>query len=272
MHKQDVKLPFGDHNEMCIWRPDAQGPLPVMIYSPGFNAGKDISPNKVPTMATVCNAVVDAAMAFVSFTPYSWPGTGGEDSEFTYGRWSKNIEDIYHWLCDQDWVDPERIGCFAVSSGSTTAVRYAQRASDLKFIVSVATCLSLHVGMGDPPIRRGMQEILKHKTGNIPPYHGKKVSEAFYIDSVAESPIFNMQATRCPIFFMQGSRDNFWRQADAWMGYQALRQYDLPAKYLLVKGGDHWLSGHSQFCAEQTLEWLRELGILSDRPKKSGSE
>jgi dipeptidyl aminopeptidase/acylaminoacyl peptidase len=260
MHKTDTRLPFADRNDMSIWLPDTvEGPLPVIIYSPGFGAGKEIEPGPV---LDLCRAAVRASMAFLTFTPYGWPETGGADSEFTYGRWSSNIEDIYRWVSEQKWADSDRVGCFAVSSGTTAAIRYAQRSNDLKFVISVATCLSLHVGMGDSPVRRAMQDLLEDQTGEIPEYFGKKVAAKFYTDSVCNAPIFRMEQTKCPIFFLQGTKDNIWRRSDAWLGFEALKRCGLPAKYKEVVNGDHGLSEHAAECVSECMNWLNEIGIV----------
>jgi dipeptidyl aminopeptidase/acylaminoacyl peptidase len=262
MRKSDLRLPFGDRNDISVWRPNVcDGRVPVIIYSPGYGGGKDLG---VGIAFELCSAAVSASMAFVSFTPFGWPETGGEDSEFTYGRWSQNIEDIYHWLCQQSWADPARVGCFAISSGTTTAIRYAQRSSDLKFVISIATCLTIHVGMSDSPVRRSMQELLVEKTGVIPEYFGKKVTGKFYIDSICNAPVFGMNQTKCPIFFLQGTKDNIWRRSDAWIGHEALKRAELPTKYKEIVDGDHSLSEHMREGVTESMNWLREIGILPD--------
>jgi len=264
MIKVDLRLPFGDHNDLSIWRPKEQaGRLPVIIYSPGFSGGKDLGTGLA---FELCAAAVAASMAFVSFTPFGWPETGGADADFTYGRWSQNIEDIFHWLSEQSWVDAARVGCVAFSSGTTTAIRYAQRSPDLKYVISVATCLSVHVGMNDSPVRRGMQELLVEKTGVIPDYFGKKVSEKFYIDSICNAPVFRMAETKCPVFFLQGTKDNLWRRSDAWIGHEALLRAGLPTKYVEVVGGDHGLSEHTAQGVAESMQWLRELGMVGGQP------
>lgn len=260
MPKIDLRLSFGDRNDMSIWRPNVHDErVPVIIYSPGYGGGKDLGAG---IASELCTAAVAASIAFVSFTPFGWPETGGEDADFTYGRWSKNIEDIFHWLREQDWADAGRIGTFGVSSGTTTAIRYAQRSQDLKFVISVATCLSVHVGMSDSPVRRCMQELLVDKTGVIPEYFGKKVTDKFYIDSVCNAPIFRMNQTKCPIFFLQGTKDNIWRRSDAWLGHEELKRAGLPTKYKEIIDGDHNLSEHMSEGVAETMQWLHEIGIV----------
>lgn len=266
MLKLDLRLPFGDRNDLSVWRPETPGGrLPVIIYSPGFGGTKDLGQGMA---AALCAAAVAESMAFVSFTPYSWPATGGKDAEFTYGRWSKNLEDIVRWLVRQPWADPDRVGCLAISSGTTTALRYAQRSADLKFVISIATCLSIHVGMNDSPVRRAMEALLVENSRKVPDYFGKKVTKKFYIDSLCNAPVFRMNQTKCPVFFLQGAKDNLWRRSDAWIGHETLKRACLPTKYLEIAGGDHGLSEGARKGTAESLKWLRELGILPRKKRR----
>ena len=250
---------MGDRNEISVYLPDpAAGRMPVIIFSPGFGGTREIGGSALK----LCEEATKAGMAFVSFSPFSFGATEGADSDFTYGRWSSNLEEILAWVRGQPWADAGRIGCFAISSGTTAAIRYAQRSDDLRFVISVATSLSIHVGMNDSPHRRFLTEALARGSEEVPMYFGKKVGRAFYIDAELHAPIFDMPKTRCPVFFLQGAEDNLWRRSDAWMGWQAMLRAGLPVKYLEVAGGDHGLDARADLCARESLGWLREIKIL----------
>jgi len=254
-----MRLPSGDRVDLCVYRADREeGRSPVIIFSPGFGGTKEIGGSALK----VCEEATGAGMVFISFSPFSFGATEGADGDFTYGRWSTNIEEILRWVRAQPWADPGRIGCFAISSGTTAAIRYAQRSDDLRFVISVATCISIHVGMSDSPHRRFLSEALARGSDEVPPYFGKTVGRAFYVDAETGAPVFDMPKTRCPVFFLQGADDNPWRRSDAWMGWQVMLHAGLPVKYKEVPGGDHGLDNRADLCAEEILGWLREIGIL----------
>ena len=129
-------------------------------------------------------------------------------------------------------------------------------------MISVATSISIHVGMSDCPHRRFLVEALERQSAEVPIYFGKAVGRGFYVDAETNAPVFSMERTRCPVLFLQGGKDNLWRRSDAWMGWQAMLRAGLPAKYVDLPEGDHGLDNVVEACARECLGWLREISVL----------
>jgi len=259
MIRKDVALAYKDRNDISYYLPEKiMAKIPVVILSPGYGGTKELE----GTDYALCKELTKLSIAFVAFSPFSFGETKGDDKDFSYGRWSDNLEDVCRWVMQQEWADVNRIGCYAVSSGTTAAIRYAQRSNDLKFIVSVATSLSLHVGMNDSPILKYLRIKLANSDEKFPDYFGKKVSETFYVDSIIGNPIFKIGDIKCPVFYLQGKKDNIWRRTDALIGYEIMKENGQQTKYVEIENGDHLLYETPDDCIKETVNWLKEIQII----------
>jgi dipeptidyl aminopeptidase/acylaminoacyl peptidase len=203
-----------------------------------------------------------SSAALVAFDFWGCGDTGGSYSDMSYERWTSNLEDVFAWVSEQEWADEKRIGFFGISSGTTPALRLAQVNHEAAFVISVATCLGLFIGMPNGPGRvlvDQWESLIKGETAEV---FGVPFGVDFFKDFIGKAPVYNMDSITCPVFFLQGAEDNIWRRSDAWIGFQLLRKNGIPAKHLVIEGGDHGLDGKPERCAREVIHWLKEIHVI----------
>jgi len=201
-------------------------------------------------------------MIVVTFDFYGCGDTGGPYGEMTYGRWTNNLADVYTWVTEQEWADPARIGCLGISSGSTAALRFARQVPQSAFVVSVATCLGLYISMPNSPARTFAREAEALLAGEPVEVFGVPFPAEFFREFIEHASIYDVREIKCPVFFLQGSEDNPFRRADAWLGYELRRKSGAPTHYIEVEGGDHGLNSRAEESTTAVMSWLRSIDVL----------
>lgn len=259
MSTYNFQLEAGDHNVGTVYRPDASGPLPVVIYCHGWASNRALKGSS----QSLCDALLKSSAAMVTFDFFGCGETGGPYAQMSYGRWAANLHDVFQWLLTQDWVDPEKVGCFSISSGTTAALRHAEDTREPAFVVSVATCLGLFISMPNSPAKLLAENLEQLAQGGTTDLYGVPFGVDFFKDFLGRAPVYNLPAITCPVFFLQGAADNIWRRSDAWIGYQMMQQYGLQSKYLELADGDHGLNNMAEKSTEEIIKWLKEIKILA---------
>jgi pimeloyl-ACP methyl ester carboxylesterase len=264
MRSIDFKLEAGDANCGTVYLPEAvTGVLPVVVYCHGWGASRKLT----PVTSSLSRLLETRPAALVAFDFFGCGDTGGNYSLMTYGRWRANLADVFDWIVRQPWADPARVGCFAISSGTTAALRFAATSSLPAFVISVATCAGTHIHMPNPPGRILVNHINELAAGRTAELFGTQFGLEFFRDFLNEAPVYNLRSINCPVFFLQGARDNPWRRADAWLGHQLLKEKG--AKYLEVEDGDHGLDSAPDTAAREAFAWLQQIDF-SAGPKGGG--
>lgn len=255
------QLTSGDANHGTVYLPDvASGPLPVVIYCHGWGGTQ-----KLPPAVESLRKLLEARpAALVSFDFFGGGLTGGSYTQMTYGRWQANLTEIFKWVAQQPWADRARIGTFAISSGTTAALRHAISSTDAAFVISVATCLGAFIGMPNPPGRILVEHFDDIAAGKTAELFGTQFGFEFFRDFLGHAPIYDLKSIRCPVFFLQGAVDNDWRRTDAWLGYQRLKGQG--ARYLEVENGDHGLDHVADQAAAIAFGWLQEIDFTAPPP------
>ncbi|MCL2884457.1 MAG: hypothetical protein FWF49_03100 [Oscillospiraceae bacterium] len=254
MFTYDFQLQTGDKNKGTVYLPHKDSTnIPVIIYCHGWGGSRRLW---LPT-EKLCERVLSANMALVTFDFFGCGDTGGDYAQMTYARWKNNLSDVFDWCLAQPFADPNKIGCYAFSSGSTAALRFAAADSRPAFIVSVGTCISAHIGMGGG----GSAKIFADRyesllSGGKEELFGIPFGVEFFIDTVSGAPIHTLQNIRCPVLFLQGLADNPYRCADAMMAYQLMKRENLPAAYAEFPGGNHELENVIDEALPRLFEWL----------------
>lgn len=259
MKRYDFQLENNDNNSGWYYLPDQyETPMPVMVHCHGWGGSRAISDSVRPLR----KAVLAQKMAFVTFDFYSC-GTM-KDKEFTtYERWVQNLSDMFDWIEEQEWADKDKIGCFAHSSGTIAALRFAARDKRPAFVISAASCITPQIDME----RGGAGKVLAQHCetllrGGSADMFGQQFPLPFFQDTIAHAPMFYLNQITCPVFFLQGGNDNPYRRADAFLGHLLMEHAGLQNKYLELPGGDHCLNGvEKQYCPE-VIHWLNEIQIL----------
>jgi pimeloyl-ACP methyl ester carboxylesterase len=257
----NFKLNTNDKNVGDCYLPDSfAGKLPVVIYCHGWGASKKL--DKAPL--ALSKALTDLNMVMVSFDFFGAGETGGDFNQMTDARWASNLADVFNWVCEQSWADPKKIGCFGTRSGSTAALRFAEKSDKVAFVISVATCLGLYHGMHQGgPAKILVENLETLIQGGKARFFETDFDINFFKDHVTGAPIYEIQSIKCPVFFLQGADDNLYRRAEAWIGNQIMKKNSLPVKYVEIEGGDHILDKVPDECAREVVQWLREIKILS---------
>lgn len=260
MKTEIFRLETGDRNVGTVYLPDGvEGPIPVLVYCHGWGGSQQLP----PVIAALQPQLEARGVAVLAFDFFGCGATGGSYSEMTYGRWHRNLADIFAWLVKQAWADPGRSGCFAISSGTTAMLRYAAGPTPPAYAISVATCVGAFIGMPTPPARLLVNHLDELTQGKQVEVFKTPFGIEFFRDFLEEAPVYSLKSIPCPVFFLQGGRDNPWRRTDAWLGYLLLKEKG--AKYLELEDGDHGLDTAPERGAAETLAWLESIGILGNR-------
>ena len=254
MYTRTFRLTNTDQTAGDVFLPEANSRnLPVVIYCHGWGGSRALS----APVSLLRDMVLEAGAAFAAFDFFGCGETGGEPRLMTYRRWAENLSDVLDWCAAQPFADARKIGCYAFSSGSTAALRLAARDERIAFLVSVGTCISAHIGMGGG----GPGKILAENAaallgGETRPLFGVDFGADFYIDTVANAPIYTVNAVQCPVLFMQGLRDNPYRRADARMAAQLMQSAGRTASLVEFDQGDHGLDNAAAEAAQCAFDWL----------------
>jgi len=256
MFKFDFKLTSGDKNVGTVYLPNKNSRnIPVIIYCHGWNGNRYLS--DYPTMLPICERAMQENIAIVAFDFFGFGETGGDHSKMTYTRWKENLAEIVSWVISQPFSKDDKIGCFAVSSGTTAALRLAAEDSRLAFIISVATCATAHFNMhtGGPAklLADNLVSLVADGTANI---LNVDFGIDFFIDTISKAPIHTVKQIQCPVLFLQGTADNTFRCADAKMAYDLMVEHNPRASYISVEGGNHGIDNMPEIAAEKAFEWL----------------
>lgn len=257
----DFTINSGDKNKGTVYLPNQNSTnQPTIVYCHGWKGDRQLE----PSAKVLCEQAMLHNIAFVTFDFFGCGETGGDYRNMTYKRWQNNLSDIIDWIQHQTWANPNKIGCFAISSGSTAALRLAQEDSCIQFIISVATCISTHIGMdvGGPgkQLVDYLEDLVAGKSAKL---FGIDFGLDFYLDAVGNAPIHKMQEIKCPVYFLQGAADNIFRRTDARIGHEIMSKNNLPSHYYEISGGNHSLNNVPDECAFEVIKWLKGIEFFT---------
>jgi len=260
MFSYDFQIAAGDKNTGTVYLPHEHSTnLPVIIYCHGWGGSRRLCAVAEKLLAQAA----ELNFALVAFDFFACGDTGGDYGLMTYGRWKNNLADIFSWCSNQSFADPNKIGCYSVSSGTTAALRFAAENSKVAFVISVATAISSHIGMN----QGGPAKIFADHAGELlaggkKELFGTMFGAEFFIDNISNAPVHGMGKIQCPVLFLQGQSDGVSRRTDAFMGYELMKQNKLPATYFEIPGGNHGLDNVADEAADHILNWLSAISLL----------
>ena len=257
----DYEISVRDRNKGTVYLPDIQSKnRPVIIYCHGWGGSRKLGQ---PTQK-LCDRAMALNVALVTFDFFGCGETGGEYSEMTYARWKDNLLDVFNWCSKQPFANATQIGCYAFSSGSTAALRFASKDERIAFVASVGTCVSSHIGMrnGGPSkiFVDSCQELL---SGEKKAIFGIDFGVDFYTDTIRNAPLYNLDTVKCPVLFLQGLRDNPFRCADARLAVDIMKRGNLNAELIEYESGTHELENVIDEVMDDLFSWLPQYIILS---------
>ena len=252
----NFKLDTGDKNAGTVYLPTENSfDVPVIIYCHGFCGNREL----YPTAKSLCDRAIKEGFAFVTFDFFGCGDTGGDYTQMTYSRWKDNLSEIVSWVIAQPFSKNSIIGCFSVSSGTTAALRMACEDDRLSFVISVATAVSAHIGIGEGgPAKLLADNFDSLMSGGTIKFFGIDFGLDFFIDTVSKAPIHSLGEIKCPVLFLQGTADNIFRQTDAMIAYNLLTYHDPKTKsaHIPVENGNHGLDNVALEAVESIFEWL----------------
>jgi len=256
MFALDFKLDTGDKNVGTVYLPHKDATdIPVIIYCHGWGGNRGLR----PSAKGFCDRAIEENIAFVAFDFFGCGDTGGDYGYMTYARWKENLSDVVDWVAEQPFSAKNKIGCFAISSGTTAALRLAAENCKLSFIISVATCASAYFNMQ----AGGPAKILVDNLGSLVVGGTAKIFDIdfgleFFVDTISNAPIHSVGRIQCPVLFLQGTADNAYRNADAKMAHDTMMCSDPGSKTVFapIEGGDHSLDNAVDEAVNVAYEWL----------------
>lgn len=257
MYKLDFQINNNDKNIGIAYLPKQDSiNLPVIIYCHGWG-GNMILGN---TAEKLCEKALSNNFSFIAFDFYGCGKTGGNYQFMTYKRWKDNLKDIINWTSNQTFADKNKIGCYSISSGTTAALRCEIEENNLAFIISVATCISTHINMSKGgPAKVFVDNVQKLLSGDTVNILNTDFYADFYIDTISNAPIHNLSKIKCPVLFLQGTADNPFRIADARIGFQQMKYYNLSPTHIEIEGGNHCLDNVSEKAVIIIEDWLKKI-------------
>jgi len=257
MFKQDFQLSGGDKNKGTVYLPNEESKnIPVIIYCHGWGGNRQ----HYGVTEKLCEKAILSNIAFVAFDFYGCGETGGDYNLMTYARWKNNLSDIFSWCAAQPFANANKIGCYSLSSGTVAALRFAAEDHRVAFIISVATAISLNIGLHDGgPAKIFADNCKELLSGGQKEFFGFKFGSDFYIDTISNAPIHTIKNIKCPVLFLQGKKDNPFRCADAKMAYQLMAYDGLPVSHIEIDEGDHGLTNVVDEAIEHIFNWIPPL-------------
>ncbi|MDR0532287.1 MAG: prolyl oligopeptidase family serine peptidase [Oscillospiraceae bacterium] len=257
------RLETGDKNYGEAYLPqEFQGRMPVILHCHG--GGMGCNGGVWGLGETVRGVALQNGMAMVTFDCYAGGKTGGDYGKMTYARWVRNAGDVFDWIQAQPWADPERLGVLGFSCGSTVGLRLAAQDARVKFVCSVGTCVSVHIGMWQGGVDKcfgdHMEALLAGERRNL---FGVEFEKDFFIDCLRNGAVHALHDGKitCPVLFLQGLQDNAYRCADARLAYDLMRRKHLPCKLVEYPEGTHGLENVAEQAATDLFEWITEIQV-----------
>jgi pimeloyl-ACP methyl ester carboxylesterase len=254
MFSFNFKLESGDLNTGTVYLPNETTlNAPVIVYCHGWGGNRQIG----SPIDKLCERAMKENICIVTFDFFGCGETGGDYSYMTYTRWMKNLSDVLSWVASQPFSNENKIGFFAISSGTTAALKLAAVDTRPAFIISIATCISTHFGMNTGgPSKLLAENLEKLTSGGTATIFGVDFGIDFYIDTVKNAPIYSMGKIKCPVLFLQGTADNTFRCADAKIAHDLMKYDNLNSTYIEIKDGNHSLDNMADIAIENTFNWI----------------
>jgi len=211
MKKFNFKIEAGDQNVGTAYIPDTKGVnCPVVIYCHGWPGTRRLE----EAGADLCERLTSRGAALVTFDFFASGETGGSQTDFSFGRWAFNLNDVFDWVASQSWADPDKIGIWGFSAGSSTALRFAAQHPKPRFVVSIGSLIGLCTQMPNPPGKVLVEQWDKAVAGGPLRMKDTEINLEFFKDFIAGQPVHFLHQIKCPVFFLEGSADNPYRRTD----------------------------------------------------------
>ncbi|MCL2106117.1 MAG: prolyl oligopeptidase family serine peptidase [Oscillospiraceae bacterium] len=261
MRTIEFRLETGDKNYGTAYLPDEiSGKIQVLVHCHG--GGMGCAGNLWGMGLAIRDRAIAEGMAMVTFDCYAGGKTGGDYGKMTYARWVQNCADVISWIERQPFADPGRIGIVGFSCGSTVGLRLAAQDQRVRFVCSVGSCITVHIGMGQGGAAKcfgdNLEALLAGERRNL---FGVDFEKEFFLDDMRNAPVHALHEGKitCPVLFQQGLQDNAYRNSDALLGYELMRRKNLPGRYIEYPEGFHGLENVAGQATDDLFQWMKEI-------------
>lgn len=259
MRSLEFRLEGGDRNFGTAWLPASGGAHPLAIYCHGWGDSRALG----DVQRDLAERLVARNAGLLTFDFFGAGDTGGDFSGMTYGRWTRNLVEVYAWTAAQAWADPRRLACIGFSSGTTAALRFAAASPGPLCVVSIATCLGHFINMADGgPARTLLANLDALSAGGTAPVFSTPFPLDFYRDFLKEAPVHTVQDVPCPVLFLEGGADNPYRRSDGRLGHLIRQRHGRPSMHHEVEGGDHGLFNKGEERNGRVMAFLQDSGLF----------
>lgn len=226
MARDDLKIPA------YLTHPEGQGPFPLIVIPHG-------GPNSRVTREFNYEVQFLASRGYAVLQP-NFRGSTGYGSEFEnlgHGEWGMKMQDDVadgvKAMIDLGVADPSRVCIVGWSYGGYAALMGAIKTPDLyQCAVSRAPVTDLNKWMSE-------RSRYLYSTNNDPRLGNRWSDRGRMRDT---SPINNVDAITIPILLVHGDNDRIVPVDHSQLMAKRLREHGVEARFLLLAGGDHYLS------------------------------
>lgn len=206
--------------------PEGVEKAPVLINVHGFGGNKCGYKNLHVQMA---RALEKIGVACVRFDMYGNGESDGEFSDMTFTSLVNDIEDIHHWVLQQEWADKDHLFLSGQSMGGYVAACAAPRLNPSRLILQCPGA-----GMWNGALERVL--AMEEKGIFSADVEGLCFSTAFNKDLHQYEPYTTAKGYDGPVLLIRGTEDQLVDQATC---EKYMEVYGDNCTFVEVKGGNH---------------------------------
>ncbi len=206
--------------------PEGEKKVPVLINIHGFGGNKSGYKNLHTQMARALEA---NGIACVRFDMYGNGESDGEFENMTFTGLLTDTEDIYHWVCKQDWADEKQIILSGQSMGGYVASCAAPKLQPAKLVL-----MCPGGGMWYGAMERAL--AMEEKGIFSADVEGLCFSTAFNKDLHQYEPFSTATGYNGPVVLIRGTEDQLVDEA---MCEKYCDLYKENCTYVRIEGGNH---------------------------------
>jgi uncharacterized protein len=223
-----------------LYRPDGAGKFPFVILLHGFT-GSVIEKQ----LTSLAEALQEAGIGSIGFDASGCGKSEGTwENDYRMSNYVTDIDSVYEYVCDLDWVDTDRIGMWGHSMGGELTAIWGAKHPELKAacICEGPTSMNRDTRAKDYPVWK--VEGSDKDSELFGPIH---IPAEFFIDAEKYNALDPAPAIKTPTLVVIGLEDNSVTPEDARKVYDAL----ICQKFLLeVPGMEHNYKNQPEILAQ----------------------
>lgn len=212
-----------------VHKPEGEGKFPAVIILHGFGGRKD-----EPHMQTLAKDLETAGFVAIRFEASGMGESEGGVAEFLLTNYYNDLDSVYTFVANQDYVDTERIGIVGHSLGAVLTLLYAAKNPQVKVLCAISPFITFsHVHL-DIPMRQWKEKGVYPKqkpNGQI-----VQIPYAFVEDADSVDVLDMVRSLTQPKLIIAGAADEVVDLKDTKRIYEVASQ---PKKFAVLEGIGH---------------------------------